>query len=200
MPDIIIKLTLVPKLGITWLVFGLTPALPKPPPKGTEYKVPTKPLSCCLAPSQVTTRVLAFQASDYGCMVGMCVQLIYRLRVTLVCYSNAGLASFLDSFVFIVCACDSVQQLLGPLQLSPPPSPPFKMNRQVYCLAPCLTLCHWIPFIHAEKYTSAANYCKWKKFEQMLFCLVASSWLHLCFQYVVGVCGMTLNVQDCSSR
>lgn len=94
---------------------------PSPPPlQKTECKVPTKPPSCCFTLSQVTTRVLAFQAPDYGCMVGMCVQLMYRLHVMLVCYSNAGQVSFLNSFVFIVSVCDSVQQLLGALHLLRP--------------------------------------------------------------------------------
>lgn len=97
---------LLPKLSSTWLVFGLNL------PRGLNI-VRTKPPSCCLALSQVTSWVLAFQTPDYGCMVGKCVQLIYRLRAVLVCCSNAGQASFLNSFVFIVSACDSVQQLLA---------------------------------------------------------------------------------------
>lgn len=91
------------------------------PPQRIECKVPTEPPSRCLALSQVTSWVLAFQTPDYGCMVGKCVQLIYRLRVVLVCCSSAGQTSFLNSFVFIVSACDSVQLcLLGALHLLRP--------------------------------------------------------------------------------
>lgn len=82
------------------------------PPGGLNVvSQPSLPLvASCVSSIHMGISIPSSRLWLYG---GMCVQLIYRLCVGLVCCSSTGQASFLQSFVFIVCVCVSACDLYG---------------------------------------------------------------------------------------